>query len=183
MSDIPAQSGPDSERTAQFLQLYSVNQPRLFSYILAMIPAWQDAEEVLQEASIVLWQSFDQFEPGTNFWAWSKKVALNQVFTYRKRAKRLPIPISDSFITAVTEEYSDQADDLDSELEVLAECVEKLTPNERELISACYEPEVTIRQAASRLGRPEGTVYKSLTRIRRSLLKCIERTISEGGRR
>lgn len=183
MLEHPTHPEPDAERTSQFLQLYSVNQPRLFAYILAMIPIWQDAEEVLQEVSVVLWQAFDQFEQGTNFWAWSKKVAFNQVLSFRKRTKKLPIPISEGFIQAVSEEYASQADELDGQLLALAGCVEKLSPNERELISACYGPNTTIRQMASQLGRPEGTVYKSLTRIRRALLMCIERTLSEGGRR
>jgi RNA polymerase sigma-70 factor, ECF subfamily len=65
----------------------------------------------------------------------------------------------------------------------LAKCVEKLTPEESQLITACYEPTAVIRDVAAQLGRPAGTVYKSHTRIRRSLMQCVEETLSEGDRR
>ncbi len=173
----------DSERTSQFLQLYSVTQPRLFAYILAMIPAWHDAEEVLQETSVVLWQSFDQFQQGTNFWAWAKTTALHQVLSFRKRKKRQPSPLENRFVELVAKEYGLMANDLEDQLLALAKCVEKLPPNERELIVACYEPDTTIQAVASQFGRPAGTVYKSLTRIRRALMTCIEETLLEGPRR
>ena len=83
----------------------------------------------------------------------------------------------------MVEEYDELADDLEDQLLALAKCVEKLSPNERELIAACYEPGTTIREVAARFVRPAGTVYKSLTRIRRALLKCIKQTLSEGDRR
>lgn len=183
MSNDRTNAAPDSERTSQFLQLYSVAQPRLFAYILAMIPEWHDAEEVLQETSVVLWKSFDQFQQGTNFWAWAKTVALHQVLSFRKKRKRTPHPLEQKFIEAVAKEYGRMADNLEDQLQAMADCVAKLPPNERELIVACYEPNATILEVAERLGRPAGTVYKSLSRIRQSLLKCIEETLSEGGRR
>jgi len=174
-------AGSESDRTNRFLHLYSVAQPRLFAYILAMIPRWHDAEEVLQETSVVLWKSFDRFEEGTNFWAWAKTTALHQVLSFRKRQKKQAMPLERKFIEAVSKEYGRMADDLEEQLLALAECVDKLPAGERDLIVACYEPETTIREVAARLGRPEGTVYKSLTRIRRELLDCIERSVSEGG--
>jgi RNA polymerase sigma-70 factor (ECF subfamily) len=178
---IQFESNPD--RTAEFLRLFSANQPRLFAYILALVPKWHDAEEILQQTSVVLWQSFGQFRPGTDFRAWASKTAFHQVLSFRKRQKRLAVPLSEQFVEAVAEECDNLSDDLEEQLQTLAECVEKLAPDERELISACYEPDAVTKQVAARLGQPAGTVYKSLTRIRRALLRCIEQSLAEGGHR
>lgn len=183
MSEDFSQTGSNPDRTAEFLRLYTLHQPRLFAYVLTMIPKWHDAEEVLQETSVVLWQAFGQFQLGTDFRAWANKTALNQVLSFRKRHKRLAVPLSERFVEAIARECDKQADALDEELAAMVKCVDKLPPDERELITECYEPNVTIKEVAERFGRPAGTVYKSLTRIRRELMKCIERTISEGGRR
>jgi RNA polymerase sigma-70 factor, ECF subfamily len=183
MSEEPVQSEPDSERTAEFLRLFSANQPRLFAYILAMVPKWHDAEEILQQTSVVLWRSFDQFQSGTDFRAWANKTAFHQVLSFRKRQRRLAVPLSEQFVEAVADQCREMADDLDEQLQALAKCVEKLPPDERRLIAACYEPNAVTRRVAAQFGQPAGTVYKSLTRIRRGLLKCIEQTVAEDQRR
>lgn len=182
MSDRFLPSKPDDQRTADFLRLWATHQPRLFAYILAMIPQWHDAEEILQETSVVLWRSFDQFRPGTDFRAWANKAAFHQVLSFRKRQKRVAVPVSQTFVEAIAEECDKLGDALDEQLHAMADCVEKLPPDERELIAACYEPNAVTRDVAAALGRPAGTVYKSLTRIRRTLMQCIERTLSEGRR-
>jgi RNA polymerase sigma-70 factor, ECF subfamily len=183
MSDNCNQSRPGHESTPEFLRLFCDAQPRLFAYILALVPKWHDAEEILQETSVVLWESFGQFQPGTDFWAWAKTTAFHRVLSFRKRQKRLAVPLSDRFIAAVAEEYGKLTDELEEQLLALAKCVEKLSPEEGQLITACYDAGAVTREVAARLGRPAGTVYKSLTRIRRTLMTCVEQTLSEGDRR
>jgi RNA polymerase sigma-70 factor, ECF subfamily len=182
VSDNSIPSRSDDERTAEFLRLWAAHQPRLFAYILAMAPQWHDAEEILQETSVVLWRSFDQFQPGTDFRAWANKSAFHQVLSFRKRQKRVAVPVSQTFVEAIADECDKLGNELDEQLRTMAECVEKLAPDERELITACYEPNAVTREVAAALGRPAGTVYKSLTRIRRTLMLCIERALSEGRR-
>ena len=101
MSEDFSQTGSNPDRTAEFLRLYTLHQPRLFAYVLTMIPKWHDAEEVLQETSVVLWQAFGQFQLGTDFRAWANKTALNQVLSFRKRHKRLAVPLSERFVEAI----------------------------------------------------------------------------------
>ena len=65
----------DARRTQEFLDLYSACQRSLYVYIVTLIGNPIDAHDVLQDMSLVLWQKFDQFELGTNFWAWAREVA------------------------------------------------------------------------------------------------------------
>ena len=54
---------PTTDRTAEFVGLLLQHQRRIHGYIATMLTNWADADEVLQETSIVLWQKFDEFQP------------------------------------------------------------------------------------------------------------------------
>jgi RNA polymerase sigma-70 factor (ECF subfamily) len=169
--------------TAEFLRLYSAHQSRIFAYIFTLLPNWHDSEEVFQEMSVVLWRAFGSFQPGTDFRAWAFKVAFNQVLTFRKRCKRAAMLPGPEVMEAIAGEVSQASAVLDAQLAALAGCVEKLPSRSREILDRCYQQGARTRQVAQELGRPEGTIYKALTRIRQWLFDCIQKTVSmEQGR-
>ena len=45
-------------------------------------------EDVFQAANLVLWRKFDQFEPGTNFFAWACQIIRYEVLKYREKYAR-----------------------------------------------------------------------------------------------
>jgi RNA polymerase sigma-70 factor (ECF subfamily) len=47
-----------------FLNLFSKTQTRLYAFILMIVHNDNDAEEIFQETSAILWEQFDRFEPG-----------------------------------------------------------------------------------------------------------------------
>ena len=55
----------------EFVGLLMGSQQRVFSYILTLLPNVADAQDVLQETSIVLWRRLAEYEPGTDFTAWA----------------------------------------------------------------------------------------------------------------
>ena len=57
----------DASRVEQFMALYSSHQRRLYLYTLTLLPTSLDAEDVFQDANLVLWRKFDQYQAGTNF--------------------------------------------------------------------------------------------------------------------
>jgi RNA polymerase sigma-70 factor (ECF subfamily) len=57
-------------------------------------------------------------------------------------------------------------------------CLRKLRPADRDLVDRCYRDEQSFKQVADRMGKPLGSVYHALSRIRRSLFDCIELTVS-----
>ncbi len=122
-SQPPASPG---DSTPEFLRLMSAHQSQIFAYILSLLPNWDDAQEVYQETSVILWKAFGSFEPGTNFRAWAAKTAFHQVLAFRKRQKRLPLPMSDEFLKTVAEEVDATADALQDEVRALRGCVQKL---------------------------------------------------------
>ena len=87
-----------------FLSQYSGCESWLFAYLMALLGNRDDAEEVFQETTLALWRSFGDFQPGTDFVRWAKRVAFHRVLTYRKQRQRHGIPQSEEFLLAVHSE-------------------------------------------------------------------------------
>ncbi len=162
----------------QFLQLYASCEGRLFAYLTSLLGNYNDVQDVLQETLLALWQNIDDFQPGTDFYAWSRRVAFHRVLTFRKQQRRHGIPCSDSFLAAIDSACSQKNDQFEDYLRFLDECVSKLADPDREILQARFQSQGTIKQAAEKLDRPANTVYKALARIYSVLAKCIERAAS-----
>lgn len=164
----------ETNRTAEFVPLFTRHGRQLYAYILTLMGNDSGADDVFQETSTLLWEKFDQFEPGTNFVAWGCRIAYFRVLNYRKAQRQQTHAFSEAFYQAVESEIASQSDDLDAELRALAECYNKLGPKERDLIDRRYSSEATVKQMANNLGRPLSTVYRMLDRVHGLLLDCIQ---------
>ncbi len=167
----------DAARQADvFVRLLSENQRRIALYVLGLVPRWSDAEEVIQETNLVLWREFDKFQPGTNFPAWACTVAFHQVLAWRKRRSRQRVRFSDAFLEAVARESAVAGEQLDARWNHLSGCLEKLPDDRRELVRLRYSEECTIEELAERSGRTVAAVYRALSRARRMLFDCVNRS-------
>ena len=72
----------------QFVELMTNFQGRLYAFILSLMGDPNSANDILQETNIVLWNKSSEFELGTNFKAWSFRIASFQVMAYRQRCMR-----------------------------------------------------------------------------------------------
>ncbi len=171
---------PDPRRTEEFLELYSPCQHSLYVYIVTLIGNPTDAHDVLQDVNLVLWEKFDQFQPGTNFRAWAREVARYRVLRHRQMRAN-DAPMLDSRVLEAVAAQFDSTEPIQDELytELLVGCVEQLSNADRELIRARYLNGVRVKALAERLHRSESAVSQSLGRIRRLLRKCVE----EGAKR
>ena len=165
-----------------FGRLFARYQPRIYGYIRSLVAHRTDAEDLLQETASVLWQKFNEFQPGSDFLAWALRVAHYEVLHFRQRQKRNVLQFSERFIDAVGADVvagSRRFDDLER---FLAQCVERLSPAERELFALRYHSDATTKSLAEKLGRPPSTIYDSMNRIRRTLTECVERALKKEAR-
>ncbi len=170
---------PDTSRTDEFVREFTRSAQRLYAYIFTLMGHDSGADDVFQEASTLAWEKFGEFRPGTDFLAWTCRIARFRVLSYFDAKRRRPMPFSDAFFEAVEEDLAAMSDALDGEMTALADCYRKLLPEDRELIDRRYAPGADTRQVAAAVGRPLSTVYRTLTRIHRELLECIERAMRD----
>jgi RNA polymerase sigma-70 factor (ECF subfamily) len=172
----------DAERRDAFARLFAQHDRWLFAYLVSLLGNSADAEEVFQEVCVVLWREYEMFELGTNFVKWVSVIAHHQVYRFRRQQRRVGPQLSDAVVDLLAQDAVERADLLESRRDALRRCLDKLPDKDRQLVRHCYsDSRVTFKSAAQELGRPANTVYKALNRIRKSLMQCIERTLSVEG--
>ena len=155
-------------------------QPRLFAFILTLLPDRHAARDVLQETNLTLWEKADEFEYGTNFIGWSCQIARFKVLAHFRDAGRdrhLFDEATLSRMAGVAERMTEQTRD---RLDALAECKELLPAEQRELIHRRYDREQTPAMIADETGNSSNTVRQSLFRTRHALMKCVQGKLAEG---
>lgn len=164
--------------TDAFVQLFTKAQRPLYLFILSQTGSTQDSEEILQNANVVIWKKAQQFDVGTNFFAWACQIARFEVLQFRQRHRRDKLQFSEEFQELVARESISRQDDLELQRQALDHCVRKLSARDQALIRERYQPGSSGKDLASELGRPANSVYQSLGRIRRVLMECVQRRIA-----
>lgn len=170
-----APSAAMSDRTERFIRYFTGHEPRIHAYILTLVPDWNDAADIAQATSAVLWEKFDTFAEGTNFLAWAFNIARIEVASFRRKQSRERIVFSEELLDAVAEEARGMDSELEDQQRKLAECLAKLRPADRQLLDSRYRPGGTVKSLAGEIGRTVDAAYKALSRIRAWLLHCVER--------
>ena len=175
MGDVAA------ERMDTFVRLFTSHEVRLRAFAMSLIPHWADAEDVLQQANLILWKKFDQFEIGTEFFAWAARIVYLEAKDFRKRKLRSKIRFGDEFFDAVAAEANEVSGELAERQHVLGECVAKLPEKHRQLLRLRYEHGGSGAQIAGASGRSADAIYNALCRIRKALVDCVNRRLNVGG--
>jgi RNA polymerase sigma-70 factor (ECF subfamily) len=183
--DDPPGGGQPGEpaKGRMFLRLFMQNKHRLYAYILTLLPNRADADDVLQEASLVMWDKFDEGHPPADFAAWGCRVAYFKVLDFYKRGHRCRVRFSQPMLERLAETAVEQAAtlQLDERREALAACMEKLSPRDRDLLACRFAEGATTQSTAAQVRRSVDAVYKALAKIRQALFDCVTRTLAQEG--
>ncbi|MBY0523475.1 MAG: sigma-70 family RNA polymerase sigma factor, partial [Gemmataceae bacterium] len=171
----------DSQRNLTFVRLFAQHEHQVYAYIVSVLANWTDADEVMQETSVALWEMFDDFQEGTSFTSWACRIAYFRILRFRERQRRDRLEFSNEFVEAVAATALDESDSFEDRRRALGGCVERLRPDDRRLLQMCYADGGTIKHAAERLDRPAKGVYKALARIRQALFECVQRKMASEG--
>lgn len=164
--------------SAAFVREVTANQRRLYAFILSLVRRPSDADDVLQETNLVLWQKSAEFTPGTNFIAWSFRIARFQVMALRKRQKRSHEAFDDELLDLLAKDAESRVDDDEARRMALRNCVQKLRPDHAAMIAERYEPGGCVNDMAERAGKSPKALSEQLARVRAALLKCVSRTLA-----
>jgi RNA polymerase sigma-70 factor (ECF subfamily) len=170
---------PDSQK--RLMALMTRHQRQIFAYIYTLVPRRHDAEDLLQETSVVICEKFSQFTPGTDFVAWACQIAYWRIRYSRQKFARSKVVFDQTVLDVVAQTAGAMLPELDARHEALALCLQKLPDRDRELVLTRYEPGHGVEEAALRSGRSIEAAYKALTRIRKLLFDCVSHQLATGG--
>ncbi len=169
----------------EFVQRLTGCQPRLYAYIVTLVLDSHDADDVLQQANLVMWEKLDEFLDCENFDALACKVAYYQVLAKRRDAarQRRRLLFDDQLLERLAATADLKTDAIQAYLPALRNCMAKLSESHRELLRKRYEPGGSVNSIAARSGQSANSVSASLYRIRKDLLACIRQELIKGGER
>ena len=171
----------ETERRKELVALMTQHQRRIFSYIYTLVPNRYDAEDLLQETSVVICEKFDEFESQTNFVAWACQIAYWRIRYARQKFARSKVVYQQELVDALAQTAAAMHEEMDERHEALAHCLNKLPSRDRELMLTRYEPGSGVPEAARRSGRSLEAAYKALARIRKLLFDCVSHEVAKGG--
>jgi RNA polymerase sigma-70 factor (ECF subfamily) len=164
----------------EFVRLLAAHSSRIMSFIRILAMNRQDeAEEIFQLTSMVLWQKFSQYDSERSFAAWACRIAHFEMLKYRESKRRFKL-LSDEAIEALAVAALPISSQINERRLALSKCLESLPDSDHELIRQRYFDHLSVNEISKRLGRSTHAIYRELSRIHGILLRCVERSISEG---
>ncbi|MCX6856642.1 MAG: sigma-70 family RNA polymerase sigma factor [Verrucomicrobia bacterium] len=167
-----------TDRTTSFIELLTTHDRALSLYVHSLVPRDSAAEDILQQTKLLLWKHFADFELGTNFLAWARKVAFHQILSHRRQKKREHLPLDEVTLEALGAAVSELASDIPQRHEALRHCMARLPVEHRQLVQLRYYEDLEIEQVAERVNRTEAAVYRALSRVRMTLMECVQKQIA-----
>lgn len=177
MSEIPP--AVDHEK---FVVLFSKYEANVRAFVASLLPTWEGTDEVMQEASLIMWRKFDQFDttgPDSDFMNWAFMIARFEALKYRRKKATDRLVFSEEIYQLIAEEAQRISPNQQKRERALQVCLTKLDPAQRSLVQAAYEDGVSIKAAAEKVGRTQTALYQALARIRRKLHNCISQSLEE----
>lgn len=180
--DYTDTGGSEVDRRDEFGALLRRHQTQLFGYIYSLVRDFDDADDLLQQTSLVLWRKYDQYDPSKSFVVWACVIARLEAANFLRGRGRRRLYFSDDLSALLAEAHADlEHEDLEERREALAGCVKKLRPCDQELLQRCYEGSARIPEVARQQNRSTQSIHNSLHRIRLALQQCIHRSLGELG--
>jgi len=173
-----------SDKSKLFLCLFLQNQRRLYAYLLTLLRCRSDADDLLQETSLTMWDKFDAAAPPDEFLAWARRIAYNKVLDFYKKSQRTQSRLNRIFLERIGALAGQESSNQHSEdrREALAGCLGKLAESDRNLLARRFADGATTQSTADQVGRSVDAVYKSLAKLRQRLFECIQKTLAREGR-
>jgi RNA polymerase sigma-70 factor (ECF subfamily) len=171
------------EKSTLFLPLFIRFERRLYAFIFTLLPRRADADDLLQETSLVMWDKFDPADPPKDFLAWGRQIAYHKVLDFFKKSRRSHARLSQLFLERITISIGQNQDPQpEDRREALARCIEKLSPRARDILTYRFVQGATTQSTAALLGKSVDSVYKALAKLRQSLFDCTQKLIARENR-
>ena len=157
----------------QIVQEIARHQARMRAFVRCLLVRSSDVDDLVQEINVVLWEKADEFQPGTDFWAWASQIARYKVLNLVRKYGRERLVFDETILEKIVASSERRLQQLDTRRQALDHCLKLLPPAQRQLLDLRYANDQSIEEIAKNIGRPAGSIRQTLYRIRAALLTCI----------
>lgn len=164
--------------------LYGLTSSRMNGLALRIVGNKEWAEDVLQESFLGIWRSAGSYRDSLSPpLAWMGMLVRSRAldFLRRRRAERLhlnvPIEDMDELLAEKNVPEPMQSAEASEQAAVLHQCMQRLEPPQREVVSMAYLKDFSHSELAVSLKLPLGTVKTWVRRSLEQLRKCMARHV------
>ncbi len=169
--------GQSRDRQA-FAALFDHFAPRLKSYLLRLGTDAGSAEELVQEAMLLVWRRAETFDPAqANASTWVFTIARNKRIDGIRRERRPEIDPDDPALVPPMPESADVMVETAQETKRLQAAIASLPPEQAELLHLAYFEDIPHSAISSRKGIPLGTVKSRLRLALERLRKVLKEPV------
>ena len=173
-SDSLGRSRDASAAQQRFLSLFLRSEREIFRYVAALIPNVMDAEDIVQQTALALWEKFDAYDSNQPFTPWACRFALNKAKQWVERRQRWLALLEGGLAEELAQRREELRPEIETRLKHLEGCLNKLPAEQRAIVEGYYYRRDGIEKLAEHSGRTVAATYKTLQRIREGLQLCIE---------
>ena len=159
----------------QFTRCWTEAQPKLAGYINALVPDFQEAEDLLQDVAVILLCKFPEYDPQRPFIAWAIGITKREVLMARRCHARNFLCYRTDLLERISEAYEELTPELEERSRALKECLRQVQGRASELLKLRYEEGLKPNAIAGCVGMAVVAVRVMLSRTRAGLRECIER--------
>ena len=155
--------------------------PGLRAYVTALLGPHRDlADDVLQEASIHVWEHREELPGVKNFGAWLFTIARFKVLSSRRDlARRNETLLSDDVFDILDGAAQRLLEDgHETRLRALESCMTRLGKDDLSLLLWRYRDRKKLTELAAAMCKPADTLHRRISRLRRALRLCVETKLS-----
>ncbi len=164
----------DPAAQQRFLSLFLRSEREILRYVAALVPNITDAEDIVQQTAMSLWEKFDAYDPAQPFTPWACRFALNKARQWIERHQRWQALLERGLADELAQRRQELQPEFELRLKHLEACLGKLPPGQRSLVEGYYYERSAVDKLAARFGRSTAATYKMLQRVRHTLQVCVE---------
>jgi RNA polymerase sigma-70 factor (ECF subfamily) len=161
--------------------LFARHHVRVYRFVLRLVGNPTVAEDLISEVFLDVWRQADRFEGRSAVSTWMLAIAR---FKALSALRKKP---DEELDEETAETIEDTADTPEVALEkkdksaVLRQCLEKLSPEHKEIIDLVYYHEKSVEEVAEIVGIPENTVKTRMFYARKKLAELLKAAGVERG--
>src|ERR1043166_8371488 len=153
----------------RFLSLFLRSEREIFRYVSARVPNFADAEDIVQQTALALWEKFDLYDPNQPFTPWACRFALNKTRQWIERRPRWQALPERGLAEELAQRREQLLPEIETRLKQLEGCLHKLPAEQRSIVEGYYYRRDSIEKLAGESRRTVAAAYKTLQRIRQAL--------------
>jgi RNA polymerase sigma-70 factor, ECF subfamily len=165
----------------QFLSLFLRSEREIFRCVCSLVPNLSDAEDIVQQTAVALWEKFEAYDPTQPFTPWACGFALNKTRQWMERRQKWRRLLESGLAEELIQRREELQPELDQKLRHLEHCLGKLPEQQRYLVEGYYHRRDSIDHLAEESKRSVAATYKILQRVRQALQVCIEGAVKAEG--